>query len=390
MIRYRNGALTSEQNVFRFHFFLVRSFVRSFFPDSQSIFRLVPTYRVCVCVRAQVNLWHLSILWGFIPFVFFCQCSVVLLLLLLLLSFFILICIFIVSFSHPILPECISFFSSRIQHLSIFLLHIHIFFYFGRFVLGCASKRELKKKTARIRTQHRDRSRMLRVFIASKMNFSLRPGKKENFLRKNISLCFFSLKGKQQRFVLSQFFTLDLPQTHTLTHEQTREYPHPSQTALTCTPLNDHAEHSSDFIHFRFYSIFVLCVYLTLDKSCALHSAVAAAARDDYVILFGPQPISVVHFFGALLDFPRTKRRMQFGARKLATIHACTKRENSKINETPISNAVVRSSIPRIVCWWWLFIWQTNTLAPIYIQIDRQKNTGKSQQTENSKGNCGI
>lgn len=165
--------------------------------------------------------------------------------------------------------------------------------------------------------------------------------RKRIFLEETFHIVVFSRsKGSNNAWFSVSFSHLIYPKltlSHSLTHTSKHKYPHPSQTALTCTPLNDHAEHSSDFIHFRFYFIFVLCVYFYfLDKNCALFILLLLHETITWYYL-ALNPYLCGTFFGALLDFPRTKRRMQFGARKLATIHACTKRKNSKINETPIS-----------------------------------------------------
>lgn len=90
--------------------------------------------RLDVCIRVQVNLWHPSILWGFIPSLHSLLCQFLL--------FFILICIFIVfsSLSSPLYLEWMFFVSSRISLVLLlwrkrknsassecsFLLHIHI------------------------------------------------------------------------------------------------------------------------------------------------------------------------------------------------------------------------------------------------------------------------
>lgn len=272
----------------------------------------------------------------------------VLLLLLLLLSFFILICIFIVYFlsiSSNLARMHIFLFVKNSASFNFFIAHSYFSFILVVLFWATLKKNEGEEEegSKNENSTRRDRSKIPWVFIASKMNSSLRPGKKKIFPRRSIShfCCRFSRsKGSKNISVRSQFFTLDLPQTHTHTHTHTHEqtqilflllshsHPPPTQHSLAphwmITPHIPATSSTFDFIPFSF------CVYFTLDKNCALHFV---AARNDYVILFGPQPISllsVVHFLRASLDFPRTKRRMQFGARKLATIHACTKLKNKR------------------------------------------------------------
>lgn len=155
---------------------------------------------------------------------------------------------------------------------NFFIAHSY-FLLFWLFCFGLRFKKKMKKKAARIRTQLRDRSRILWVFIASKMNFSLRPGKKKNFPRREPAhIVVFSLAQREATTFRSQsvFHTWFTPNSYSHEHK----YPHPLQTALTCTPLNDHAEHSSetlstfDFISFSFCVSILLSIKIVLFAFC--------------------------------------------------------------------------------------------------------------------------
>lgn len=161
-------------------------------------------------------------------------------------------------------------------------------------------------------------------FYCSKMNSSFQAGKKKNFIpRRNISYFFFSfrLKGSNNVWlsVFHTWFTPSHTNKHTLTPTTHLHFIQWSRRTFPSTLS------TFDFISFSF------CVYFAVDKN--LYSSFRCCCwrcskrlRDTILA-----PTLYVYMFWALLDFPRSKRRMQFSCEKIS-YNSCM--QNAKKRKT--------------------------------------------------------